>query len=762
MDTAGRVTNKRPLLAAAACVGLGIVLGRYLHWQILYVIAAAVLMLAAFYYGLSKKQGVLERGFLRKHVFWLVCAACLFAAAFLSANAYDVRYVETGDGLAVSGRVYSPPYQNDYGSTVCLIDNASIDGQPCGNIKLYVSDGDTLACGDIVAATADVEVPKGVRNPGGFDEKQYLLSQGVQYKAYADAADVVGERGGIAVLLCGARTAIANVMDQTFEADIAPVAKAMLLGDKQGLDEEVYTAFKDTGTAHVLAVSGLHAGILIASVYFAFRALRMGRTPRLAATLGFIVVYACVTGLSPSIVRASIMAGALLLGRYFGRQTDALNHLSLAFILSLAICPLDLFNAGFALSFGAVFGILTLGWRINRWLAGRLPNRLSFIGGLVSASVGATAGTLPILAASFNRISVFSVVTNLFVIPLATAAIAMVFLCTLLGLLIGPAAMAAGYAAAALIRGMLALIHAAAGLPLAALNVATPPWYFVLAWFALLFIASKYLLVKTRTKTAMAAAACAAVALAMLFSAPHGMYVAFLDVGQGDAAFVRTAQGGEYFIDGGRELSAQEVVDYAVRNGISPDAAFISHTDADHFSGIVAMYEAGLLHKAYCSPQEEATVRAAMPNADIVPIAAGDTVLLDEVTQALVLYPYADTSGDANDCSLVLMIEYSGHTAVFTGDISGATETAIFGGVHDVDVYKAAHHGSKFSSYRLPLSVLSPDVSVVSVGGNAFGHPSTLAMRNLSDYSERVYTTMQDCAVEVFIDEEITVHTFGE
>ena len=211
-----------------------------------------------------------------------------------------------------------------------------------------------------------------MRNPGGFDERLYLKSQGVHVKAYAESVEKMGYAPSFAVAMADARRYIGGVMDRVFEPDVAPIAKGLLLGDKRELDDVTYAAFKDTGMAHLLAVSGLHASILIAAVYGFFRLVRLGRAPRLIATLAFIAAYACLTGLSPSIVRASVMAAALLLHRHFGRQPDTLSGLALAFIVSLLMRPLDLFTAGFQLSFGAVFGILTVGWQLQRILLRRL------------------------------------------------------------------------------------------------------------------------------------------------------------------------------------------------------------------------------------------------------------------------------------------------------------------------------------------------------------------------------------------------------
>ncbi len=757
MNRTRRVMNRRPLLSAAAALAVGIVAGRYLHLSIAYIIIAVIFAVAAVFVFRRRLRAMLA----------LACAALGFFGAFLASTAMSTKTAREGEDLTVTGRVYSEPYVNDYGSTVMMLDHVHIEGKAYGNVKLYVSDGAQLICGDVVETTAEIDLPKGVRNPGGFDERLYLASQNVYQKAYADTVTVTGWQGGLGILFIQARQTLANTVDAIFESDIAPIAKGMLLGDKSGLDEQTYAAFKDTGMAHVLAVSGLHAGILIAFVYYLLRLLRLRRTPRLVVTVAFIVLYACVTGLTPSIVRAGIMACTLLFMRHLGRQNDTLNALALAFIISLLISPLDLFMAGFQLSFGAVFGILTLGAQIKHGMGSLLQRKracwlTNWLANGVSASVGATVGTAPLLASSFNRVSILSILLNIAVIPIAFAAIVTVFITVLIGLVIGSAASYVALVPAAVIRFMMTIINWAASIPFIAANVASPPWYMTLAWFGVLFATSGYVLTRTKAKAIFSSALAALALLTMLVSRPSGMVLVFLDVGQGDAAYIRTAQGGEYFVDGGPERSANEVVSFAVRQGVTPDAAFVSHTDSDHFTGLVALYDAGLLHKVYCSYQEEEAVRAAMPDAEVVPLAAGDTVLLDGTTRAVVLYPYRDTEPEsANDGSLVLMLEYDGHTALLTGDIPGRVETQVFAPVGEVDIYKAAHHGSNGSSYRLPLSVLTPEYSVVSVGRNSYGHPGELAMDNLEDYSGTVYTTEEEGAVEFRINDDIRVHTYG-
>ena len=138
--------------------------------------------------------------------------------------------------------------ESDYGDTIIVLDKASINDESCGRIKIYVESGaEGLEPGDTIEAVADIEIPSGVRNPGGYNEKLQYLSQGIYYKAYTDDIYAAGYNGGVMIVSAKIREYIGGLMDDIFEDDVQGVAKAMLLGEKYDLDEEVYSSFRDTG-----------------------------------------------------------------------------------------------------------------------------------------------------------------------------------------------------------------------------------------------------------------------------------------------------------------------------------------------------------------------------------------------------------------------------------------------------------------------------------------------------------------------------------
>jgi len=163
-----RFINRRPLVLLAVCFGCGVVLGRFVQAAWEYATAAAALTAAAICIRLIARRwrgGLLLAG-----------AVSALLAACLASNAMASPPAATGEGLAVTGHVYTEPYENDYGSIVCLLDDARVDGKPCGNVKLYVPVelNAGIACGDTLSVVARVERPRGVRNPGNIAENRFI------------------------------------------------------------------------------------------------------------------------------------------------------------------------------------------------------------------------------------------------------------------------------------------------------------------------------------------------------------------------------------------------------------------------------------------------------------------------------------------------------------------------------------------------------------------------------------------------------------
>ena len=226
---------------------------------------------------------------------------------------------------------------------------------------------------------------------------------------------------------------VQNVLQTNLSNEKSWLSYDILVGDKINLQDDIYSLFKDCGLSHVLAVSGLHVGLIVAIIVFILKKLRLKR-PYILLLMSFILILYCILcNFSPSVVRASIMAITYLVADCFGKRKDSLSVFSLAGIIILLIWPLHLFYVGFQLSFVAVFGIILLYKPIYNMF--KHFNVLSNIASSLSVTLSATIATFPIMASNFGEIAIGTVFSNLIILPIFTLNYYILFISTFLGLI---------------------------------------------------------------------------------------------------------------------------------------------------------------------------------------------------------------------------------------------------------------------------------------------------------------------------------------
>lgn len=736
------IFNNRPLFFAAVFFGSGILVSYYTNLPALVsVLAFSMFILLSLLFKLIK----IPCG-------PLVLLAVFFAGAFLIAHTMDrgdlTRYAERQ--VVISGHVCELPEKTDYGYTH-ILDHARIwgSGDIPGKVRL-VSEKE-YAYGSIIKLDTTLKIPPGAINPGGYDERFYLLERGIVYKAYAKSAQVLGKEEDIYGFLLKTRTAIQDLINAIFPQDARGLALGMFLGDTSGLSDETYAAFKATGAAHILAVSGLNVGIIIFVFYSFLKLLRVGKKPRYFLTLVFIAAYALLTGLGPSIVRASVMAVFLLTTQFYGQKTDPLIVLSAAFIFILAVNPMELFMPGFLLSFGAVFGMVTAG----AWLYEKTPRWPKLLRDTASANFGASLGTAPILASRFYSVSIVSFIGNFFIVPASSAATILITVAVCLGAIWPPLAVPFVFLATGFIRIISDIVWLFNLIPFASLPVGALSAVAVALAFVFMLLLSQYILIKPGLKKILAFALLALIAVVMVFSyLPYdGLYLAYLDVGQGDSAFVRTPSGACFLVDGGDEWAAQDIVSFLDYKGCKLDFVFVTHAHDDHMGGIAQLVKQGRIKKIYTTQQVYDT-QIFLHRAAMEVVKKGDTFYFDDVRIKVLNPASGPPAEDENDDSLVLMLEYRNYRCLFTGDISEKTEKTILYDIGKTDIMKAAHHGADSSSSAELLAKARPEYTVISVGRNTYGHPGKKALQRLLVYGE-VFRTDQNHAVEFYIRDTI-------
>ena len=634
-----------------------------------------------------------------------------------------------------------------------------------------------------------------------FDYREYLARQGIQALMNRPAVTLLGEERGSwpLSLVYRLRSSLARSLGTSLPEPQASFAQALLLGMRGGLPAEVTQAFRDTGTSHILAISGLHVGVVLGlSLPLSIGLLGRRRNLYLLLPLGLLWLYALLSAFSPSVERAVIMASLYLLAVALGRQRSAFPALGFAAALMVAVEPSILYDISFQLSFTAVAGILLL-WRPLQTILGAALERVLTVGSWqetagrwvvtgVAVSLAAVLATLPLLAFNFQYISFLSIPATLLVLP-ALPLVLVTSLATALAGLIAPAlGQLVGWVAWLPLSYPLGLVELLSRLPQTVLHLEGVSGLLVWGYYggaALALVAawpgrrrlalwlrrqeegrvprtlawSRGSVARTGTLLSLA------VAVAILWMAnasmPDGkLHVTLMDVGQGDAIFIQTPEGQQVVVDGGpdpRQLleALGERMPFWDR---SLDLVVVSHAHEDHLAGLLEVLRryrvATILDNPYPyqSPaREEWKSVVAAEGATVFQARRGQVVGLGDQVTLEVLNPPAPliggTSSDVDNNSTVIRLRYGNASFLFTGDLQWEGEASIIdrGEALQSTVLKVAHHGSKTSSAREFLDVVRPQLVVVSVGGeNPYGHPAEEVMDRLVDLvgsPENVLTT---------------------
>lgn len=651
-------------------------------------------------------------------------------------------------------------------------DTLSVHGSV--RVFLYVSRWGTEASlpsigpGDRLRLHARLKAPPFQRNPADFDYGAYLRRRGIHGVVTADAEDpihVVGHgRSAVWSHVAALRAGITHRIDRYVPGDEAQaVLRALLTGDRGHISDDTRRRFAATGLLHLLAISGLHVLLVGMVLYTLLRPvlMRIGlrwrgvECVRAAITLSVLCGFALLTGGRASVVRAVVMASLFIGGNVLQRRGHPLNTLGVAGIVILAAAPLSLFDAGFQLSFAAVGAIVTLNSRLQerippRWRHGGWRGQLT---ALVTTSVTATLGTMPVLLTHFGYVSFGGIALNVVAIPLTALALMSGMLTVALG----------GWALAGSVFGAAAGTLTGRLLETARRGEEWLGWVSVEGflqdpWIVLAIIGTLAMVVqwpRPRLRWRLAATALLFAGLGTWGSVwdqldPPPLEVVFLDVGQGDATVISLPNGRHMLVDAGArsphfDAGTSFVVPHLDRHGIDRlDAVVISHSDSDHLGGLPAILRHVPVGRVVLNDQRPDTelVGEVMQLIDSlhVPIQrawAGDTLSLDAGVHVQVLSPPENAFSGAsdNDASVVLRLVHGSTRVLFTGDIEATAERWLarhYEGLLQSEIVKVAHHGSGTSSrdYFIEQVATHGGIAVVSVGArNRFGFPAPEVVR---------------------------------
>lgn len=660
----------------------------------------------------------------------------------------DPLIKQEGKMVILQGLVTETDFEMDRCNIVVQTDSGK------SMVKYYGDHEYLKSCkGKSVEVYGMVELPQQQRNPGCFDYRLYLRTCGIQTVIKAESIKYAPGKEVPYLRWTGSvRNSFREKMEPYVDASGQGLIMAILFGDKTMLDEQVYSDFQRNGTAHVLAVSGLHTGIIYAFFVFLWR-WKKGSVFYMTVS-ALLLFYMSLADFSPSVVRASCMIFLHLAAGVLRCRYDLLTAAGITFTAMLINNPYQLFNTGFQLSFLAIASLAVI-----------IPFVQKYYQGIFLSAIAIQAGMVPYTAYVFNYISIGSVLANIPVIFIAGIMLP-VGLCALVSMTVPGELFGFLISMMDICGDVLVMVNDfffVSGKT--SFDVISPPVWLLIIYYGVLFygLSETGQLMLVRKQYKRMAVTVAGIFVAAMISIPvmsepfDDAGIVFVDVGQGDCIHIKTDSGKNYLIDGGGDedydVGRKILKPYLLKNGVRKiDAAFITHLHKDHYGGIKSLAEEGIIEMA--AMYEANQYLEEKPEAEELYLHRGYSINLDKDISLEVISPEPETDEtyekmlddeeDENKLSLIMKIKYKGKSILVTGDIDEDGETELvrdYGSELTSDIIKVPHHGSKYSSSEMFIETVQPVLAVFQVGKNNYGHPSE---ESIVRYSERGCETVRN------------------
>ena len=675
-----------------------------------------------------------------------------------------------------------------------------------------------LEAGDKIRFPARLRPFKNFNNPGNYNYEEAMMLKGLTCSAsVSDGRRIVPmgpgplpfPRGLIETI----QKPVRDLFKEQLDARNFALFRALILGERQGLNAVLREPFNKTGLGHMLAVSGLHIGLVAWAAFFLFKWV-FSRSYRLVLEIDIrkmsafltafpVIGYTLLAGFQVSSQRAMIMIVAFLGSLILGREREVWSTLALAGLIILFLAPNALFSISFQLSFMAVIGILWLTPAIldklhypdnSQQVRMSILNRLlAYFTGLVAVTASATVFLMPITCYYFHRISLVSVPANLTTVPILGM---WVIPLGLLSAITAPFSLSvAGFflhLGACGLNKMMAIIEFWSHIPWSSIWTVTPNLFEIFLFYS--FIVGIFFFKRRR----WAKMGVSLIAVLILSDAAYWVYqvrfnrdleVTFLDVGQGNAALVAFPGGKKMIIDGGGfssgsfDVGKMVVAPYLWHKKISQiDYIALSHPQADHMNGLRFIAKAFHPKEFWYNGDDVETatfseLKTILETGKIKTLLPSDLRDGIEINGVRVSILHPDSDGQPvilekdgkwlNNNSLVLKIAYRGKTFLFPGDLEKPGEEMVVSNAGEMlksDILLSPHHGSKTSSTREFLEMVRPGICIISSREEGAGNfPHETVLDRLRDMGCRVIRISRSGAVEVIVGKDrFKVRTFLE
>ncbi len=746
------------------------------------------------------------------------CLLAFFGATFrfqttqLIVNEQHLSFYHNREIVEITGIVSSDPEIKDNAQFIQLsISEIRVNNETkkvSGKALIRTSRYPDYSYGDILRVTGKLEAPPNLYN---FDYKAYLERQGIYSLIYYPKIEILDRGKGHKLLqwLYSLRHRLSQILTMTLPEPQGALAKSIVLGIRGDIPPSLNQAFSRTGTAHLLAISGLHLSIIL-GMFLSLNLWLWGKRYSLYIWLALLAIwlYAFLTAARPPIVRGAIMGSLFLLAEYFGRQRNAIIALVFAAALMVAIKPLILWDASFQLSFLAMAGLIFLSPLLQNsgknWLLAIFNNKgIASVANLVINSFAVTLGaimtTFPLIAYYFGTASLVSLPATFLTLLALPGIIVMTILTCFLGLLFLPLAQVLAWVDWLFLSYFLLIIRIYDFLPLSSFPIdSIHPWqvwaYYVCLALTLSLASSKKQVAGFLSKTFSYLQQLAQNLVNFLFHLPkkwiippllviaillwtailtlpdNRLHVSFLNVGQGDAILIQTPNRQDILIDGGPSpqainLELSKKLPFWDR---TIDLVILTQPEADHVTGLVEVLhryqvkqvlEPGTTSNTPAYQEWRRVVLRKQISHNLAQ--AGQIIDLGKGISLEVLNPPSPllqgTADDIDNNGIVLRLTWGEISFLFTADIQEEAELKLIARRAHLKstVLKVAHHGSRTSTSPEFLALVAPQIAVICVSkDNRFSHPHPEVIERLKTKLNEgsIYLTAKYGTIEFITD----------
>ena len=673
---------------------------------------------------------------------------------FVPAASYDTKTEH------VSARVVSDPIPTDYGSKAAV----KIDTGTGREIKtlLYINKNSIpVSTGDEIEFTAKFSLSDHVHG----EKTNYYTADGIFLRATLSGdIEVTGHKSSPLSALPRMAKAFSDKISEAFGPKYSPFLRAFLINDHEALNEDgaLVGALSSSGVSHIVAISGMHIAFLAGFLNAVIRRKRL----LAAICIPVLFLFSAMVEFTPSVTRAAVMQSLLMLAPLLKRENDAVTSLSFSLLLLTAINPFAVNSVGMQLSFASTLGIVLFTPGINLAVQSRLVDKpvyqkrlprgaIIFLSGSISSSIGALAFTIPLTAIHFGTVSLVAPVANLLTLWPVSVLFCSSLIVALMGFVYLPLSVFFAGAVSFIVRYITAVVSFLAQLPFSSFYISNTYFLIWLCYIYVTVVVFITLKAKLRQLIFPVCAAVISLCCIVVFTVASGarsdFSVTALDVGQGQSIVV-LSDGFSAVIDCGSssgEKAGAAAHEFLSGNGVTVlDALILTHFHSDHANGVEELIGKIKVSTLFIPDPD---IESGYIAEDIIELARRRRIDIMYITElytvesgglVLTLFPPMGGS-DENEQGLSILCTMDGFDALITGDMDAKNERKLmnFASFPAVELLIVGHHGSKYSTSIELLERLTPEIAVISVGRNSYGHPAPETLERLYGMGIAVYRT---------------------